>query len=120
MQQQNKRQKVKSPICFYTFGRAEMQPQLCTGKDGKTYYNVKVTLFGGWSGYALVHKPEQVTVGAFVGVRVKPKKDSKPSYVIFPLDGVAKDFISAAACSLPNVEIADVQTCDDFDDELPF
>ncbi len=119
MNKQNIMQKKYSKT-YYTFGRVETLPQLCTGKDGNNYYTVRLTLFGGWSKYALVHKPEQIILHSFVGVRAAPKKDGKSSYVVFQLNGVTKDFISAAACFLSKVEASDMQVCDDFDDELPF
>lgn len=119
MNKQNIMQKKYSKT-YYTFGRVETLPQLCTGKDGNNYYTVRLTLFGGWSKYALVHKPEQITLHSFVGVRAAPKKDGQTSYVVFPLDGAAKDFISAAACSSSKIEVPSIQPHWDFDDELPF
>lgn len=119
MNKQNIMQKKYSKT-YYTFGRVESLPQLCTGKNGKDYYNVKLTLFGGMTVYALVYRPEQAVLHSFVGVRGSLKKDGQTSYVVFPLDGAAKDFISAAACGSSKIEVPRIQPLYDFDDELPF
>ncbi len=110
--------KKKSSRCFFTFGYVEMLPQPCTGKNGKDYYNVKLTLFGGMTVYALVYRPEQAVLHSFVGVRGSLKKDGQMSYVVFQINNTAKDFICDAAEYSRNAE---PDTKDyDFDDELPF